>query len=236
VLVYKVGLDVGGLLANSSRGVAALKEIDRAMEEARKKGDHDLFGKLAYEKEKLQTGISGFQQDVKAFSNSAKYQEYTTLVSKGQDVSKFTNDREFMARLKSLEETNKALEKALNGVREAAEKGDFEQIQQANITAGQELDRFHHQTAGQTAMPGAGNAGLATFLNVQTAQQIVGAVTSGINTYVPHLDRSSIINRQGGGDVMGAQIKELHRSAAEKSQFWGSVGRIGGGILVLHEV
>jgi hypothetical protein len=35
----------------------------------------------------------------------------------------------------------------------------------------------------------------------------------------------------GGGDVMGAQIEELRRSGAEKSAFWGSVGRIGGGIL-----
>lgn len=75
------------------------------------------------------------------------------------------------------------------------------------------------------------NASLSSFLNVQTAQQIVGAVTRGINTYVAHLDRSGIVNAMGGGDVMGAKIEETRRSAAEKNAFWGSIGRIGGGIL-----
>jgi hypothetical protein len=198
------------------------------MEEARKKGDYSLYGNMGAEKDRLHAGMSGFQQEARAFTGGAKYQEYTTALAAGKDTSKFENDREFMARLKSLEEANKALEKALNGVRDAAEKGDFEGIQRANADAGQAMDRFH-QAAGQAA-PGAGKAALAAFMNVQTAQQIVGAVSSGIKTYVAHLDRSSIINQQGSGNIVGAEIEELRRSAAESSQFWGTIGRIGGGI------
>ncbi|GMO51970.1 MAG: hypothetical protein Pg6C_17120 [Treponemataceae bacterium] len=228
----KVGLDAGDLYVTGARIVATFKEIDRAIAEAEKEKNVDLAGRLAYEKDKLQGATFGFQQDVKTFTGSAKYQEYAALKADGKDVSKFTADQSFMSALKSMEESNKALKETMDRLCEAAAKGDFEAVQAANKAAIQEMNRFH-QAAGQAAEPegGAGKAALATFMNVQTAQQIIGAVESGIKTYVAHLDRSSIINQQGSGNIVGAEIEELHRSAAEASQFWGTLGRIGGGIL-----
>jgi hypothetical protein len=48
----KVGLDAGDLYANSAMAVSAIKEIDRAMAEASKKGDVDLAGRRPMKKSK----------------------------------------------------------------------------------------------------------------------------------------------------------------------------------------
>jgi hypothetical protein len=145
--------------------------------------------------------------------------------------AKIKADPEFASQLKEIRD---ALKGTIAAIDEAAANGEYEKAEQLTGQAKQ-LQGISHKTVQEAAAPPdsklARDAALASFLNVQTAQQIVGAVTSGINTYVAHLDRSSIVNAMGGGDVMGAQIDELHRSAAEKSALWGSVGRIGGGIL-----
>ena len=60
--------------------------------------------------------------------------------------------------------------------------------------------------------------------------QITGAVNTGIQTYVSHLDRSGIVNARGSGDVMGAKIEELRREGAKESGIGGSVGSIVGGV------
>jgi hypothetical protein len=145
--------------------------------------------------------------------------------------AKIKADPEFASQLKEIRD---ALKGTITAIDEAAANGEYEKAEQLTGQAKQ-LQGISHNTVQEAAAPlnskTARDASFASFLNVQTAQQMVGAVTNGINTYVAHLDRSSIVNAMGGGDVMGAQIDELHRSAAEKSALWGSVGRIGGGIL-----
>jgi hypothetical protein len=145
--------------------------------------------------------------------------------------AKIKADPEFSSQLKEIRD---ALKGTIAAIDEAAVNGEYEKVKKLTGQAKQ-LQGISHKTVQETAAPPdskmAKDAAFASFLNVQTAQQIVGAVTSGINTYVAHLDRASIVNAMGSGDVMGAQIDELHRSAAEKSALWGSVGRIGGGLL-----
>jgi hypothetical protein len=145
--------------------------------------------------------------------------------------AKIKADPEFSSQLKEIRD---ALKGTIAAIDEAAANGEYEKAEQLTGQAKQ-LQGISHKTVQEATAPPdskmARDAAVASFLNVQTAQQIVGAVTSGINTYVVHLDRSSIVNAMGSGDVMGAQIDELHRSAAEKSALWGSVGRIGGGLL-----
>jgi hypothetical protein len=149
----------------------------------------------------------------------------------GKLEAKLKADPEFASQLKEIRD---ALKGTIAAIGEAAANGEYEKVDQLTGQAKQ-LQGISHKTAQETAAPPdsktARNAAFSSFLNVQTAQQIIGAVTSGINTYVAHLDRSGIVNAMGGGDVMGAQIEELHRSAAEQSSLWGSIGRIGGGIL-----
>jgi hypothetical protein len=149
----------------------------------------------------------------------------------GKMEAKLKADPEFASQLKEIRDALKGTIAALN---DAAASGDYEKADQLAGQARQLQGVSHKAVQEAAALPDskiARDAALSSFLNVQTAQQIVGAITGGINTYVAHLDRSGIVNAMGGGDVMGARIEELHRGAAEKSALWGSVGRIGGGIL-----
>jgi hypothetical protein len=149
----------------------------------------------------------------------------------GKLEAKIKADPEFASQLKEIRD---ALKGTITAIDEAAASGEYEKVDQLTGQAKQLQGISHKTVQDAAALPDskkARDAALSSFLNVQTAQQIVGAVTGGINTYVAHLDRSGIVNAMGSGDVMGAQIEELHRGAAEKSALWGSSGRISGGIL-----
>jgi hypothetical protein len=149
----------------------------------------------------------------------------------GKMEAKLKADPELASQLKEIRD---ALKGTIAAINEAADNREYEKVDQLTGQAKQ-LQGISHKTVQEAAASPdsktAQRAALASFLNVQTAQQMISAVTSGINTYVAHLDRSGIVNAMGSGDVMGAQIEELHRSAAEQSSLWGSIGRIGGGIL-----
>ncbi|MDR1219683.1 MAG: hypothetical protein LBK73_08760 [Treponema sp.] len=189
-----------------------LKGLSGAISQAHDSGDWERVSKLGNAKDALRGIMGEYDRD-------------------GKLEAKIKADPEFASQLKEIRD---ALKGTIAAIDEAAANGEYEKAEQLTGQAKQ-LQGISHKTVQEAAaLPDskmARDAALSSFLNVQTAQQIVGSVTSGINTYVAHLDRSSIVNALGGGDVMGAQIDELHRSAAEKSALWGSVGRIGGGIL-----
>ncbi|MDR1073933.1 MAG: hypothetical protein LBL45_09720, partial [Treponema sp.] len=189
-----------------------LKGLSGAISQAHDSGDWERVSRLGNAKDALRGIMGEYDRD-------------------GKLEAKIKADPEFASQLKEIRD---ALKGTIAAIDEAAANGEYEKAEQLTGQAKQ-LQGISHKTVQEAAAPPdskmARDAALSTFLNVQTAQQMVGAVTGGINTYVAHLDRSSIVNAMGGGDVMGAQIDELHRSAAEKSALWGSVGRIGGGIL-----
>jgi hypothetical protein len=189
-----------------------LKGVSGAITQEHDAGNWEQVAKLGMAKDTLRGIMGQYDRD-------------------GKMEAKLKADPEFASQLKEIRDALKGTIAALD---EAAASGDYEKVDQLTGQARQ-LQGVSHKTVQEAAaLPDskkARDAALASFLNVQTAQQIVGAATGGINTYVSHLDRSGIVNAMGGGDVMGARIEELHRSAAEKSALWGSVGRIGGGIL-----
>jgi hypothetical protein len=189
-----------------------LKGLSGAISQAHDAGNWERVSRLGNAKDALRGIMGEYDRDSKL-------------------DAKIKADPEFSSQLKEIRD---ALKGTIVAIDEAAANGRYQKVDQLTGQAKQ-LQGISHKTVQEAAaLPDsktARDASFASFLNVQTAQQIVGAVTSGINTYVAHLDRSSIVNAMGGGDAMGAQIDELHRSAAEKSALWGSVGRIGGGIL-----
>jgi hypothetical protein len=118
----------------------------------------------------------------------------------------------------------KKLAASMDSTLDSVRKGeDFALTQQAIADTNAGLNEFHKAVEAGAAPPGMQSSQNA-LLNAISAQQIVGAVTGGINTYVAQLDRSGIVNKQGGGDVVGAEIEELRRSASMKSGLGESIG------------
>jgi hypothetical protein len=222
----KIDLDTGDLVSSAGRARQSIAGLADEMKKAQKEGRWEDYTKISFERDRLQGKTSGFERDIKTLANDPRFQ---TQTSTGGTVLKI--DSEYANAIKNQTD---AIKKLTAEYEEAIRSGDTERIRGLTPQIEKQQSDFHKTVQEASAPPGsktARDASFSSFLNVQTAQQIVGAVTSGINTYVAHLDRSSIVNAMGSGDVMGAQIDELHRGAAEKSAFWGSVGRIGGGIL-----
>jgi hypothetical protein len=188
-----------------------LKGLSGAITQEHDAGDWGQVARLGNTKDTLQGIMGQYDRDSKLEAN-------------------LKADPEFSSQLKEIRD---ALKGTIAAINDAAANGDYEKADQLTGQAKQ-LQGISHKTVEAAMAPPQSQAdkgALSSFLNVQTAQQIVGAVTNGINTYVAHLDRSGIVNAMGSGDPMGAQIEEMHRSAKEKGNLWESVGRIGGGIL-----
>jgi hypothetical protein len=193
------------------------------MWEAEKSKDWDNYTSLSLEKERMQ-GITGqTAKDIQKVYNDPQFQ---TKDANGNTV--FKMDSEYGSLLKSQIDTMKKL---IAAQEEAVRNGEMDKVHELSPQIQKAQSDFHKTVEEATAQPGMKVATQNALLNAISAQQIVGAVTNGINTYVSQLDRSSIVNREGSGDVMGAQVEELHRDATRKSGIWGSVGTIGGGIL-----
>jgi cellobiose-specific phosphotransferase system component IIA len=208
----EIGLDVGGLVSGAARGEGALRELNRMMAEAKKQGKDALYGELGYQHDMLEASLHQFEYDRKSLTNDPKIQEYNGLKAQGKDVSKYESDQSFMSMLRKRGDSEEKLINALNGVTEAIQKGDLEEIQNSVFGANQSFREFH-KTVEKTALPG-GKASEDALLKAVSAQQIVSAVTTGVNTYVSHLDRSGMIGRQGSGDIVGANIEQLRRDAS----------------------
>jgi hypothetical protein len=228
----RLDVDTSGV-TGAERVVESLDAKIKELERNDKSGDREDAVRLKILRDNEKGRTSQAYQDMKNLSASPRFQQMMQATGSGNINTLSSSDRELLS---SYNENTKALKDVRAMLEEAiATKGMEGALEIMPQVSKAEAD--FHKTAEQiAALPGtrtamARNATLDSFLNVQTAQQIVGAITSGINTYVAHLDRSSIVNAMGGGDVMGAQIDELHRSAAEKSALWGSIGRIGGGFL-----
>ncbi len=98
----ELSLNVSNLITNAMEGKEALKELERAMESAQKKGDLNLYGKMSYEKDRLQAGLFRFNYDIKNLEHNPKIQSFNDAVLEGKDLSKFTADQEFMSILKNI--------------------------------------------------------------------------------------------------------------------------------------
>jgi hypothetical protein len=155
----EVGLNVGGLISGAAQGAGTIRELTRAMEEAEKKGDHDLYGKLGCRRDMLQANLQQFGHDTKTLERDPRIQEYNALKAQGKDVSKFTADPEFMSKIGKLNDNQEKLIAALTGVTDAIQKGDFDQIQNSVSSANQRLGEFH-QSSTEAATP-AGAKGAA---------------------------------------------------------------------------
>jgi hypothetical protein len=227
----KVGLDVGGLISGAAQGAGALRGLNREMEEALEKKDMNLYGKLGYHRDMLQANLQQFRNDTKALTADPRIQEYNALKAQGKDTSKFTSDPVFMARMGKITDVEEKLIASIIRLTEAVQKGDLEAIQNAGFGANQSFREFHQSAAEASVPDGKNKAGENALLKAVNAQQIASAVTAGVNTYVAHLDRSGIIGKQGGGDIVGANIEQLHRDASALSGAGGGVGSIVGGLL-----
>ena len=71
-LGIEIGLEAGSFFSTASRIKDSISTIDDAMKKAHDQGDVDLFGKLAFQKERMLGNQTKFDSGIKSFANNAK--------------------------------------------------------------------------------------------------------------------------------------------------------------------
>jgi len=213
----KLGLDVGDLISSAGRAKGAISSITDAMDKAEKESRWDDYGKLAYQKERLQSQNRGYEQNLKSLTINPKYQ---TTTANGATVLKM--DSEFGQRLKDLNDNIKKLYAQHDeqmGNEKLKEAGDtFAQIDRLQGERNKLMKEANAPEANQSAK------GIIKAIGIG---QIANAINEGFSKWAGSLDRSGIINQYGSGDIMGGRIAEQKRQA----DLSGGIAQTLGGVL-----
>jgi hypothetical protein len=186
------------------------------MKKAESEGRYDDYGKLAYEKERLQGKTSSFEQNIQAFANNPRFQSTN---ANGQQV--FKVDQEYASLIKAQTEAMKRLTAEYET---AIRKGDIDAARAISPQIEQQQDEFR-KIVEQSNAPAA-NRGMSNAVHAIGLHQIAGAINEGFSRYVTSLDRSGIVSQYGSGDVLGGRVSEQRRQA----NLWGGVAQAGLGL------
>jgi hypothetical protein len=203
----KVELDVGDVVSNAGRARSAIASIDEAMKKAQSEKRFDDYGRLAYEKDRLQSRAAGFDRNVRTLANTPKMQG---TGANGQPV--FKMDSEYASLIKSQIDTEKKL---IASFEAAVKKGDVDEAMSVSSQL-EKLQKEFNKTVGEATGTGKAQSKTDDALKSMFAQQMVNAINSGLQLWVSSADRTGIINSLGNGDIMGAQLAERQR----RSNIW----------------
>ena len=200
----KIDLDVGDLLSNAGRARGAISALDEAMRKAEKEKRYDVYGKLAYEKERLQGRANVFDLDVRKFANNPKF---TGIGANGQPV--FKVDQEYASLIKAQIEAMKRLTAAYEAT---IAKGDIDSAMAISPQIAKQQKDFHKlvEDATGTSAQGKGTAGTVRAINMNL---LANSLKEGLSLWVNSLDRTRIINAYGSANVMEGALAEKQRKA-----------------------
>jgi len=217
----KIDLDVGDLLSNAGRARGAISALNEAMRKAEKEKRFEDYGKLAYEKERLQGRANVFDQDVRKFANNPKF---SGIGANGQPV--FKVDQEYASLIKAQTEAMKRLTAEYEAT---IAKGDIDSAMAISPQIAKQQKDFHKITE-QTFGMGAKSNGVGEAVKSIAMNQIAGAIKSGLDVWVGSLDRTAVINSVGSGDVLGASLAESQRRASRTKGALDTTGAAAQGI------
>jgi len=213
----KLDLDIGDLLSNAGRARGALSSIGDAMKKAETEKRWDDYGKLAFEKERLQGHATGFENDIKKFSNIPKFQG---VGANGQPV--FKVDQEYASLIKAQTDEMKKLTAMYE---QAIQKGDIDAARGVGSQIEKQQSDFHKMVE-QAGSP-VGGRGIKEAVQAIGTERLVNALNEGFSRWAGSLDRSGIVSQYGSGDIMGARVSEMRRQA----DLGGGIAQTGLGIL-----
>ena len=131
----KIDLDVGDLVSNAGRARGAISALADAMKKAEQEGRSDDYGKLAYEKEKLQGRSAGFERDVENFTSNPRFQIQTP-----NGTAVFKLDTEYAELIKGQMASMRQLAEAYE---EAVKTGNIAKAQGISPQIERQQDDFH---------------------------------------------------------------------------------------------
>ena len=213
----KLDLDVGDLLANAGRARGALSSIGDAMKKAESEGRYDDYGKLAFEKERMQGRTAGFEKDIRQLYNNPKFQG---VGANGQQVLKV--DQEYASLIKA--QTNE-MKKLTAMYEQAIQKGDVDAVRGIGSQIEKQQSDFHKMVE-QAGSP-VGGRGIKEAVQAIGTERLVNALNEGFSRWAGSLDRSGIVRQYGSGDIMGARVSEMQR----QDDLRGGIAQTGLGIL-----
>ncbi|MDR0290038.1 MAG: hypothetical protein LBI06_03815 [Treponema sp.] len=216
----KAELDIGDINAKAGQLRGALHTIGEAMKQAETDKRWDDYGKLAYEKEKLQGGAAGFEKNIRTFANNPKFQG---TGPNGQPVFKI--DQEYATLIK---DQTAAIKKLTAEYMQAINDGDLTKAQELSPQIEKQQNDFKKLVESLTSKPGGGAAGEA--VKSIALNQVVSAIKSGMDVWVSSLDRTSVINSLGGGDVLGGSLAERQRRTAQTTGILNTAGATAQGV------
>jgi len=211
---------LGELVSTSETAKNAIRNLEAQIERAKQTNDPKL-GELYYTRDKLKYSSAGLNRDTENLLKSPKFQQITDKQLKGQTLTK--SEEQYLSRLDSL---NDQLKKNTSALLEASKLGDTDEMlrQTPQIEKGAgEL----HKAVGDVS-PAEGAKGIIATIG---AAQITNAITDSMSRIVGSLDRSSVINAYGSGDILGGRIAETRRQASLTGGLLQTLGAIGGGII-----
>jgi hypothetical protein len=212
----KLDLDVGDFVSNAGRARGAIASLESEMEKAEKEGRMDDYGKLAFQKERLEARNTGFERDVKSLAGNPQFQSTN---SNGATVLKM--DAEYATVLKDL---NTNLKKLYAKYDEALQSGDtvtaqglFPEIDKTQGKISKTIEEANAPAMSKTTQGAIKAIGIG---------QIASAINEGFSRWAGSLDRSGIVNQYGSGDILGGRISEQRRQA----DLYGGIAQAGAGL------
>jgi len=218
----KLDLDVGDLVSNAGRARGAINSITEEMERAKSAGRYDDYGKLAYEKQKMESRASGFDRDVMMLSNNPKMQG---TGANGQPV--FKVDQEYAALIRTQTDAIRRLTATYDTF---IRSGDIDSAMAISPQISKQQKDFHDLIEEMNGGRGGNGGGVGDALKGIALNQVVGAIKGAMDIWVSSIDRTGFINAAGGGNVLGASLAERQRRSNKITGALDAVGSTAQGV------
>ena len=134
-LGLRVELDVNDMISNAGRAQKAISAITDAMKKAEQEKRIDDYGKLAYEKQKLQSQNAGFERDVQNLTSNPRFQ---TQAPNGSTIFKI--DAEYAGLIKG---QMAAMKQQTAKLEKATKTGNIDQVQKFISQIARQQEDFH---------------------------------------------------------------------------------------------
>jgi len=206
----EIGLEAGDFFSTASRLKGSISSIEEAMKKAHDQGNLDLYGKLAFQKERMMGNQAKVDNNIKSFARNEKLQG---LGEHGQPIFKFGHEANSAFR-----DLTKAMKELAAKHQEQINHNDFTGADKTFAELEQKQRAFNKLSENVNNPVGRGANGA---LNTLAMREISSAINSGFNLWAGAQDRSGIVSQYGSGDIMGARISEMRRQNAISS---GAVG------------
>jgi len=214
----KLSMDAGGLISSAAAAKQAVRDLDREIEQAEKKGDRRKVGELYFAKQKMSAVSEGFQRDINNYAKNPIYQQIMKKQESGQALSK--KEEQYIDRLDKLSDS---MRKNTEALLKSKETGDMAKIHQDVSQFDKQAADFH-----KIANPNAEKENQNNWLKGLGLEKIFSAINQGLSVWAGSIDRSGIISQYGSGDIFGGRLAEKERVARRNSGIVETVGGVAG--------